>query len=107
MSREQRAAMDTTSEPTAIFDATLAVRHVFKAAIAAPRLMYSEWAENRLADFDLWCASTGASTTGELSLDHQWHTIPEVRAMVIDSLSTVKTVLQNCIDEGTDTSSRD
>ena len=69
--------------------------------------MHSEWAEHRLADFDLWCASTGASATGELSLDHQWHATPEVCAMFIDSLSMVKTVVQKCMDEGTETSNSD
>lgn len=36
-----------------------------------PPLMEYEWAQNRLADFNLWCAGLGALAKGRVSLDHR------------------------------------
>ena len=89
------------SEATTIFDTAMACHYAFKEATSSPRLMHQEWAENRLADFNLWSSGAGASTTGKASLDRRLRANPEARTILINLLLMLKILVQKCIDGGT------
>ncbi|KAJ5638441.1 hypothetical protein N7528_000831 [Penicillium herquei] len=59
-------------------------------------LMKNEWAENRLADLNLWISGTGALARGRASLDHRLATRPEVREVVLNSLRLLSTMIDEC-----------
>lgn len=90
------------SEPLTILDAATVCRHNFRAATAVPRLMQQEWAENRLADFNLWSTGAGASASGKASLDHRLHANPEAHAVLVNLLLMLRILIQKCIDGGMD-----
>jgi hypothetical protein len=64
-------------------------------AIATPRLMHQEWAENRLADFNLWASSAGTYATGKASLDYRLRENVDVNL-----LSMLRILVQKCISQG-------
>lgn len=62
--------------------------------------MQDEWAENLLADFNLWSAGAGASANDRASLDHRLAPEPDVRAVVINLLSMLNAVVKRCQTQG-------
>ena len=58
------------------------------------------WAENRLADFNLWVAGVGASAKRRASLDERLALEPEVRAVVTNLLITLKVLVEKCKELG-------
>ncbi|KAI9367894.1 hypothetical protein BJX61DRAFT_547065 [Aspergillus egyptiacus] len=88
---------DTSSTP--IFDATAACRRTFKGAKAVARLMRQEWAENRMADFNLWATGAGASASGKASLDYRLQDNREARTIIVNLLLMLDILLQQCIEE--------
>jgi hypothetical protein len=62
--------------------------------------MQQEWAENRLADFNLWAIGAGASNTGKASLDHRLRANPEAHTILLNLLLMLKILLQKCIGGG-------
>ncbi|KAL4778459.1 hypothetical protein BJX76DRAFT_362718 [Aspergillus varians] len=84
---------------TSIFDATTACRQIFVAATKTPQLMKEEWAENLMADFNLWAASAGASTTGKASLDYRLRTNPQALRIITNLLLILKALVEDCIDD--------
>ncbi|KAL2798680.1 hypothetical protein BJX66DRAFT_21618 [Aspergillus keveii] len=87
------------SEFATIFDAATACRYIFRTAIATPRLMHQEWAENRLADFNLWASSAGAFTTGKASLDYRLRENLDAHTILINLLSMLRILVQRCISQ--------
>jgi hypothetical protein len=71
-----------------------------RTAITTPRLMHQEWAENRLADFNLWASSAGASATGKASLDYRLRENLDAHTILINLLSMLRILVQKCISQG-------
>ncbi|KAF3396453.1 hypothetical protein F1880_006928 [Penicillium rolfsii] len=63
-----------------------------------PRLMQQEWAENRLADFNLWAMGAGATGTMKASLDYRLRADPEAHNILLNLLLMLEILIQKCID---------
>lgn len=87
-------------KPHAIFEATEAARTILENCSSIEALMYDEWAENRLLDFNLWAAGVGASSTSASSLDERLFSQPAVRTVILGLLSTLEAFVQSCIELG-------
>lgn len=87
------------SELPTILNAAIACRDIFRAATKVPRLMQQEWAENRLADFNLWASGAGASAKGKASLDHRLQTNNEAHSIIFNLLSMLRILVEKCIEE--------
>lgn len=81
---------------SAIYNATEDCRTSFRRCLASKELMVDEWAENRLADFNLWAAGLGASAKPEVSLDTRLINDPGARDVVIGLLLTLKAYIEQC-----------
>ncbi|KAL3482044.1 hypothetical protein BJX99DRAFT_253167 [Aspergillus californicus] len=90
-----------TGASASISNATIACRQTFSAATRISRLMEGEWAENRMADFNLWAAGAGASTTGKASLDYRLRTNPQALRIVTNLLLILKALVDDCIAAST------
>ncbi|GKZ34749.1 hypothetical protein AbraIFM66950_005105 [Aspergillus brasiliensis] len=62
---------------SAIYEATLVCRQAFRDAAAMPSLQ--EWAENCLADLNLWANGAGALKVGKASLDARLSSNPDAK----------------------------
>ncbi|KAF8866589.1 hypothetical protein BDZ45DRAFT_578657, partial [Acephala macrosclerotiorum] len=94
-------AVDTVDPAEwSIFDATDACRRSFEDCLTITSLTDQEWAENRLADFNLWTAGVGASVKSRASLDERLAFEPEVRALVVNLLTTLKAFVEQCKELG-------
>ena len=80
-----------------IFDATAACRKRFVDCQELPLLMEGEWAENRLADFNLWASSIGASARNRASLDARLALRPDAQDIIANLLQVLNTVVEKCI----------
>jgi hypothetical protein len=87
----------TMSEQLGIFEAAIGCRQAFKEATGQPRLMVSQWAENRMADFNLWCAGAGAFTHEKTSLEYRLRTSPNILVTIINLLLMLKILVEDCI----------
>lgn len=58
------------------------------------------WAENRLADFNLWASGVGASATTQASLDWRLHYQPKARIVLVSLLVALKEFVEQCNDLG-------
>lgn len=97
------AGVDTTSAdsiPRDIYHVTNACVRSLQECLPVPELMDGAWAENRLADFNLWAAGVGASTTSRVSLDWRLRFQPEVRIVLTSLLVTLKNFTDECKDIG-------
>ncbi|ATZ50645.1 hypothetical protein BCIN_06g01390 [Botrytis cinerea B05.10] len=79
-----------------IFEATAACTQSFKACLAAKALTKNEWAENRLADFNLWASGIGASTRSRASLDSRLALRPETRNVIANVLRLLAETVDKC-----------
>ena len=59
-----------------------------------------DWAENRLADFDLWVIEIGALSRPEASLDRRLASYHEVSSVVVSLLTIFASFLETCHDLG-------
>ncbi|KAF9890246.1 hypothetical protein FE257_006158 [Aspergillus nanangensis] len=82
-----------------IFDATARCRRAFQEATHIPRLMQQEWAEDRMAEFNLWAAGVGASVTGKASLDDRLCANQETQTIITNLLLMLEILLHQCIGE--------
>ena len=87
--------------PITISDATDACRQSFEECLRIDSLMKKEWAENRLADFNLWAAGVGASAKQRASLDDRLAFKPDVRAVVLNLLVLLRILVYECKKLGT------
>ncbi|RSL67339.1 hypothetical protein CEP53_002995 [Fusarium sp. AF-6] len=81
-----------------IFEATKATRHTLERCNSVESQVVSDWAENRILDFNLWAAGIGALSTSQSSLDKRLASQPAVRSVVLGLLSALKTLAQDCLD---------
>lgn len=63
--------------------------------------MQLEWAENRLAEFKLWTATTGALAGDAASLDARLITEPDTKDLVNGLLVLLAQCLEKCKRFGT------
>ena len=81
-----------------IYEATLACRQVFRDSGAVPILQ--EWAENCLADLNLWADGAGASKVGKASLDARLSLSQDAKTFVVNLLGMLQAFVERCIEEG-------
>jgi hypothetical protein len=79
-----------------IFEATAVCFQSFTDCLAVEALMTDEWAENRLADFNLWVSGIGASARGRASLDSRMALKPEARDVIANLLRLLAGVVDEC-----------
>ncbi|OCK88697.1 uncharacterized protein K441DRAFT_587699, partial [Cenococcum geophilum 1.58] len=79
-----------------IFEATAVCLQSFTDCLAVEALMTDEWAENRLADFNLWVSGIGASARGRASLDSRMALKPEAREVIANLLRLLAGVVDEC-----------
>lgn len=87
------------SDPCTIFNAAIACRRIFRKALTVPRLTQQEWAENRLAEFNLWAAGAGAYATEKASMDHRLRGNKDAHTILVNLLSMLAILVQKCIEE--------
>lgn len=63
-------------------------------------MMVDEWAENRLADFNIWIFGTGATARGKASLDSRLAARPETKEIIIELLHHLSLLIHQCKDFG-------
>ena len=66
----------------------------------ATRFIPSEWADNRIADFNLWASSIGALAAKRASLDARLETQPDLLTFVINLVKLLDLLIQDCIELG-------
>lgn len=59
-----------------------------------------EWAEVRLADFNLWASGSGALSDDRASLDDRLRSLPNARKVVYRSLLMLETAVRDCESDG-------
>jgi len=89
-----------TTIPRHIFNAAAACRSSLKDCLTVEALQEQGWAENRLADFDLWAAGVGASAAAQASLDWRLYFQPEARIVLTNLLVTLKEFVEQCRESG-------
>ncbi|RGP78855.1 calcium calmodulin-dependent kinase [Fusarium longipes] len=80
----------------AIYDASSLCRRSLAECIEIEELMRNEWAENRLADFNLWASGIGASVHGKASLDARLASRPDARDAVANLLQVMNSAVEEC-----------
>ena len=84
-----------------LYDATERCRDALGGCASTARLMKGQWAENRLADFNLWAAGVGASTSGPACLDSRLSSDEVARHAVFGLLSSLEGHIRECERLGT------
>lgn len=79
-----------------ISEATDQCLQSFINCLEVEELLNDEWAENRLADFNLWVSGTGALAGGRASLDHRLRAKPEARAVIANLLRLLAGTVDKC-----------
>ncbi|KAF3396842.1 hypothetical protein DPV78_007878 [Talaromyces pinophilus] len=82
----------------AIYDATLACHDVFRDLVAVPIL--EEWAENCLADLNLWANGAGALKVGKASLDARLSSNLDAKNFVVNLLRMLQAFAEKCVELG-------
>ena len=83
-----------------IADAAAECRQTLIACQSLKQLMQNEWAENRLADFNLWASSTGALARPRASLDARLALSPDTRDVVAKLLRMLNIMVGQCLTLG-------
>lgn len=89
-------AVNLQPDPHSIFHASNACRQSFEDCLTITSLIHNEWAENRLAEFNLWAAGVGASVKQRASLDVRLALETEVRDVVTNLLITLRAFIEEC-----------
>lgn len=88
-----------TTQPV-IFNAAAECRKSFIQCQTVDFLMENEWAENRLADFNLWASGIGASVRSRASLDARLALRVDAQNVVAGLLWTLNMEIEQCIKHG-------
>ncbi|KAF4448160.1 hypothetical protein F53441_8395 [Fusarium austroafricanum] len=83
-----------------IYNATNACRSALQNCLSIKPLVMNGWAENRLADFNLWAAGVGALAKTKASLDWRLHYQPKARIVLVSLLITLRDFIEECKDRG-------
>jgi hypothetical protein len=84
--------------PPTISKAAILCRHKLTECLGIERLASPNWAENRLADFNLWDAGLGASSVEEPSLEARLADKPDVGKLVLNLLVVYERSIDLCIE---------
>jgi hypothetical protein len=84
-----------------IYRATVSCGESFEQCRLVPALIHDGWAENRLLDFNLWASGVGAFAVPPAGLDYRLQDQPDVRAVVVGLLVTLRVLVQGCGQYGT------
>lgn len=87
----------------AIYNATDACRKGLAKCVDIEELMQDEWAENGLADFNLWASGVGASALGRASLDARLALRPDARDTIANLLQVLTAAVEECKSLGKST----
>ncbi|KLO86267.1 related to ankyrin 3 [Fusarium fujikuroi] len=79
-----------------IHTATVACISSLEACLSVKPLMKGGWAENRLADMNLWASGVGALARPKASLDRRLEFQPKARLVLSELLLTLKTLIEVC-----------
>ncbi|KAK6515779.1 hypothetical protein TWF281_004369 [Arthrobotrys megalospora] len=82
-----------------IHEAAIASRENLRRCLDESRLTWNGWAENRLLDFNLWCAGAGVFGDGKLSFDYRLAPKPEIRSSIIGLLHLLDIFIEACIEK--------
>lgn len=85
---------------SSISDIAQKCRDAFDACLALPALMEQEWAENRLADFNLWASGSGAFAKEKASLDSRLTMDYDAKNLVVNLLITLLFCVGKCQKHG-------
>jgi len=83
-----------------IADATVSCRQRLELCLSIKRFKAQGWAENRLADFNVWDSGLGASSTRRASLEDRLTLKPHVRMAVLNLLLIYRNCIDVCIELG-------
>jgi len=75
---------------------TLACKVGLEACLPIASLKAHQWSENRLADFNLWDAGIGASSTSRASLEDRLATHPHLQQVMLNLLIVYKQSIAFC-----------
>lgn len=98
------ATTPTSSSPHETYDTetirsiTRVCRQTLQSCAKTPALTEMYWAENRLADFNLWDAGIGASADEPNSLDSRLRHDTSARKVITGTLGTLIAWLQKCLE---------
>ncbi|KAK8071438.1 hypothetical protein PG997_011641 [Apiospora hydei] len=84
------------AESISIYEAATKCREAFLPCLVFANLMNLEWAENRLADFNLWANGVGAFTGNRASLDERLSRDPDTRGIIVHVLGLLHGCIQQC-----------
>ncbi|KAK5000610.1 WD repeat-containing protein 88 [Elasticomyces elasticus] len=87
-------------EQLSIFDAATVCHQRLRECLEIPSLMERAWAENRLADFNLWAAGVGAFSQRKASLDERLAFQPDAVAVVVNLLVLLAELVERCKELG-------
>ncbi|KAM0260793.1 hypothetical protein ACHAQJ_002559 [Trichoderma viride] len=79
-----------------IAKATTRCLQTMNACLGVEKLMKAAWAENRLADFNLWITGIGALASSRLSLDTRLNLKPEAREVITNLLNLLAITVDEC-----------
>lgn len=79
-----------------IADVTASCLNHFSDCLGIESLMVDEWAENRMADFNIWIFSMGATARGRASLDSRLASRPGTRNVIIELLHLLDALICQC-----------
>lgn len=79
-----------------IFRITETCRQNLAQCVQVEELMKSKWAENRLADFNLWASGIGALARNRASLDHRLAQKPDARDIILTLLRHLSSAVLEC-----------
>ncbi|OTA57630.1 hypothetical protein K449DRAFT_131949 [Hypoxylon sp. EC38] len=98
MSGETSPNRNKSSNPVSenISQAASKCKDALKSCLDIELLMYEEWAENRLADFNLWAAGSGVFASQKASLDHRLSGQPSLLSLVATSLTLLNDYIEEC-----------
>ncbi|KAM0245095.1 hypothetical protein ACHAQJ_010649 [Trichoderma viride] len=80
----------------AISEVTAECLQSFTDCLAVESLAKDEWAENRLADFNLWVSGTGASAQKQASLESRLALEPEAYGVILSLLDQLTEAVDQC-----------
>ncbi|KAK7906508.1 hypothetical protein PG985_016245 [Apiospora marii] len=97
----------STAENSSIYAAATECREAFLPCLTCPALMDMEWAENRLADFNLWANGIGAFAANRASLDERLNRDTDTRGIIVHVIGLIHSCLQQCLNLASNPTSRE
>lgn len=83
-----------------IREAAVSVRTLLRECLASLDIEHNEWAEDFLADFNLWAAGAGACAPGKASLDYRLHQNLNVQEVITNILYMLRILIARLQTKG-------